>query len=74
VLWGGDHVRAELFVTRASHGTLFRFNVLEPSPTSGAQIASGLLNAAQEARIALKSIFEPAALRLGADHLASFYF
>jgi len=39
-----------------SHGSLFQFNVFEPNAASRAQITPSLLDAAQEARIVLKTV------------------
>jgi hypothetical protein len=37
---------------------LFRFKVLQPDSTSGAQAAASLFNATQEARIMLEAIYD----------------
>jgi hypothetical protein len=47
--------------------SLFRFKVLEPDPTSRAQAVPRLFDTAQEARVMLKTVFEPVFFRFEAD-------
>ena len=49
---------------------LFRFNVFEPDATPCAQAVPRLLDAPQEARVVLETVFEPVLFGLKADQHA----